>query len=140
MSIQNQIDRVIGVASEQKNLLQQIKTALAGKEAGNGGVGSVIKTGTTSSNTVNTGLSDVEQFFMYKASHEAAGLILLHYSKANGTSRLFSSVWTSYSKNVTSGTGGATINGGTVTIEETEPATGGLTSNVQYIWIAVGTE
>lgn len=128
------------IALEQAALIQDIKTALAGKAAGSGGAGSVIKTGTTSSNTINTGLSDVEQFFMYKAYHEAAGLILLHYSKANGTSRLYSTVWTSYSKNVNSGKGGVSINGGTVTIEETTPANGGLSSNVTYTWVAAGTE
>lgn len=108
-------------------------------ETGSDGGGLIMKTGTTTSNVIETGLSDVEQFFIYKKTQAAAGLILLHYSKENGTSRLFSTVWTSYSKSINSGTDGISISGGTATIEETSAALGGLTNGVTYTWFAVGT-
>lgn len=107
-----------------------------------GGGGSVIKSGTTTSGTINTGLSDVEQFFMYKESVTATGLIHLHYTKS-ATSRLYASAWSTNtwgSKTITNGTGGVTVSGGTVTISATQAAQGALTSNVTYKWVAVGTE
>ena len=106
------------------------------------GGGYAIKSGTTTSGTINTGLSDVEQFFMYKESQTGTGLIHLHYTKS-ATSRLYASAWSTNSwgtKTITNGTGGVTVNGGTVTISATQAEQGALTSNVTYKWIAVGTE
>lgn len=109
-----------------------------------GSGGYVIKTGTagvnTTSNVINTGLSDIEQFFISKSYHAAAGLIFLRYSKTEGISRLYSTQWTSYSKNVNSGSDGATVSGGTVTLDSTTATSGGLSANVTYTWVAIGTE
>lgn len=105
--------------------------------------GFAVKTGTTTSRTIDTGLSDIEQFFIYKESQTATGLIHLHYSKDGGTSRLYASAWSTNnygSKTITNGTGGTTVNGGTITISATQATQGGLTGNVTYKWIAVGTE
>lgn len=104
--------------------------------------GSVIKTGTTTSGTIATGLSDVEQFFMYKENLTATGLIHLHYTK-EATSRMYASAWSTNNygtKTITNGTGGVTVSGGTVTISATQAAQGALSSGVTYKWIAVGTE
>lgn len=106
------------------------------------GGGFVVKSGTTTSGTINTGLSDVEQFFMYKESQTETGLIHLHYTKA-ATSRMYASAWSTNSwgtKTITNGTGGVSVSGGTVTISATQAAQGALTSNVTYKWVAVGTE
>ena len=106
------------------------------------GGGSVIKTGTTTSGTINTGLSDIEQFFIYKETVTATGLIHLHYSKT-ATSRMYASAWSTQSygtKTITNATGGATANGGTITIAATQAAQGALSSGVTYKWVAVGTE
>ena len=106
------------------------------------GGGMVVKSGTTTSRTINTGLSDVEQFFMYKESQTGTGLIHLHYTKS-ATSRMYASAWTTSnygSKTITNGTGGVTVSGGTVTISATQAAQGALTSNVTYKWIAIGKE
>lgn len=141
MSVQTQIDRINGIVSEQGSLIQQIMTSIEGK-AGGGGGGMVVKSGTTTSRTINTGLSDVEQFFVYKESQTGTGLIHLHYTK-NATSRMYASAWTTSNygtKTITNGTGGVSVSGGTVTISATQAAQGALTSNVTYNWIAVGTE
>lgn len=106
------------------------------------GGGYAIKSGTTTSGTINTGLSDVEQFFMYKESQTGTGLIHLHYTKS-ATSRMYASAWSTQnygSKTITNGTGGVTVNGGTVTISATQAAQGALTSGVTYKWFAIGTE
>lgn len=104
--------------------------------------GFVVKSGTTTSRTIDTGLSDVEQFFMYKETQTGTGLIHLHYTKS-ATSRMYASAWSTNNygtKTITNGTGGVSVSGGTVTISATSATSGGLTSNVTYKWIAVGTE
>ena len=114
--------------------------AVGTMEEGSGGY--AIKSGTTTSGTIDTGLSNVEQFFIYKETVTGTGLIHLHYTKS-ATSRLYASAWSTNSwgtKTITNGTGGVTVSGGTVTISATQAAQGALTSNVTYKWIAVGTE
>ena len=106
------------------------------------GKGMVVKSGTTTNRAIDTGLSDVEQFFMYKESQTSTGLIHLHYTKS-ATSRMYASAWSTQNygtKTITNGTGGVTVSGGTVTISATQAAQGALSSNVTYKWIAVGTE
>lgn len=104
--------------------------------------GMVVKSGTTTSRTIDTGLSDIEQFFMYKESQTGTGLIRLHYTKS-ATSRMYASAWSTQNygtKTITNGTGGVTVSGGTLTISATQAAQGALTSNVTYKWIAIGKE
>lgn len=140
MSVQSQINRISGAVSDQNSLIDQIREALVGK--GTGGTQSpvlTVKTGTTTGRTVDTGLSDVEQFFLYKESQTSTGLIRLHYSKT-GTSRMYASDWSTDSKTIANGTGGVSVSGGTVTVSATQATQGGLSSNVTYQWIAVGTE
>ena len=108
---------------------------------GSGG-GMVVKSGTTTGRTIDTGLSDVEQFFLYKESMTSTGLIHLHYTKS-ATSRMYASAWSTQNygtKTITNGTDGVTVSGGTVTISATQATQGALSSNVTYKWIAVGTE
>lgn len=105
--------------------------------------GLTIKTGTTTNRTIDTGLSDIEAFFIYKESQTATGLIHLSYTKDGGTSRMYASAWSTNnygSKTITNGTGGTSVSGGTFTISATSATSGGLTSNVTYKWVAIGTE
>lgn len=145
MSVHSEINRISNEVSDQTSLIQQIKNALEGKAVGSGGASQptmVINSGTTTSRTIDTGLSDIEQFFMYKETQTGTGLIHLHYTK-NATSRMYASAWSTNnygSKTITNGTGGVTVSGGTVTISATQATQGALTSNVTYKWIAVGTE
>ena len=100
--------------------------------------GLVVKTGTTTSATINTGLSDVEYFFMYRqAQVSSTGLISLHYDKTNGGSSMWASQWASTTygaKTVTHNNSCASVSGGTVTCSTS------LASSVTYYWTAVGTE
>lgn len=106
-----------------------------------GNTGSTIKTGTTTSATIATGLSSIEEFFIYKESQSATGLIHLHYSKTDGTSYLYCSAWTSSnygSKTFTNGTTAPTISGGSITLPSSTATSGGLSSGVTYTWVAIG--
>lgn len=107
-----------------------------------GSSGSTIKSGTTTSGTINTGLSEIEEFFIYKESQTATGLIHLHYTKT-ATSRMYASAWSTQNygtKTITNGTGGVTVSGGTLTISATQATQGALSSGVTYKWIAIGKE
>ena len=144
MSVQTEIDRITDAVSGQTDLIQQIKNALGGKAVGGGSSQPTmaIKSGTTTSGTIDTGLSDIEQFFIYKESLNTTGLIHLHYTKS-ATSRLYASAWSTNnygSKTVTNGTGGTSVSGGSITISATQATQGGLSSNITYKWIAIGTE
>lgn len=146
MSIQSEINRINNSVSDQASLIQQIKTELSNKTSGSSGSlvskGMAIKTGTTTSRIINTGLSDIEQFFIYKESQTTTGLIHLHYTKA-ATSRMYASAWSTNtwgSKTITNESGGVTVDGGDITISATSAAQGGLSSNVTYKWIAIGIE
>lgn len=136
----------VNACDAQAALIRQIKTAIEEKGegvSGSVGKGLVIKSGTTTSRTIDTGLSDIEQFFIYKETQTATGLIRLHYSKEGGTSRMYASAWSTNNygtKTITNGTGGVTVNGGTLTISATSATSGGFTSNLTYKWVAVGTE
>lgn len=107
-----------------------------------GSGGSVIKTGTTTSATIATGLSSIEEFFIYKESQTATGLIHLHYSKTGGTSYLYASAWSTNNygtKTITNATNAPTISGGSITLPSSTATSGGLTSGVTYTWVAIGT-
>ena len=108
-----------------------------------GSSGSVIKTGTTTNHTIATGLSSIEEFFIYKTSVSETGLINLRYSKTGGTSFVYASAWSTNTwgtKTITSGTTAATVSGGSITLPSSTAASGGLSSNITYTWVAVGTE
>lgn len=144
MSVQSQIDRISAAVSDQTGLIRRIQEALTGKGiVGTAAPVLTVKTGTASGGTIDTGLSQVEQFFLYKESQTEAGLIHLHYSRETGTSHMYASAWSDNnddSKSIVSGTGAVSVSGGTVTVSAAQAAQGGLSSSVTYKWIAVGTE
>ena len=108
-----------------------------------GSSGFVTKSGTTTSRTISTGLSNIEQFFIYKESQTATGLIHLNYSKTGGTSYMYASAWSTNNygtKTITNSTNAATVSGGSITLPSNTATSGGLSSGVTYKWVAVGTE
>lgn len=133
--MENNTGSVVTEVDSQATLIQQIKAGLEGKTGG----GLSVKTGTTTNQTIATGLSAIEQFFIYKESISATGLIHLHYSKDGGTSFLYASAWSSSSKTVRNGTTAATVSGGSITMPSNTATSGGLSSSTTYKWVAVGT-
>lgn len=118
-----------------------LSSVLVNVSSGSGG--SVIKTGTTTSATIATGLSSIEEFFIYKETQTATGLIHLHYSKTGGTSYMYASAWSTNNygtKTITNATTAPTISGGSITLPSSTATSGGLSSGVTYKWIAIGTE
>lgn len=110
---------------------------------GTSSAGLVVKSGTTTSATIATGLSSIEEFFIYKESQTATGLIHLHYSKTGGTSYLYASAWSTNTygtKTITNATTAPTISGGSITLPSSSATSGGLSSGVTYKWIAIGKE
>lgn len=104
--------------------------------------GLVTKTGTTTSATIDTGLSEIEQFYIYKDSVSATGLIHLTYN-SSGTSYLYASAWSTSTwgtKTITSDTTAATVSGGTITLPSSTATTGGLSESTTYNWVAIGKE
>lgn len=103
----------------------------------------ITKTGTTTSHVIDTGLSSIEEFVIYKESLNTTGLIHLHYSKNDGTSYLYASAWSTNSwgtKTINNGTTAATVSGGSITLPSSTATSGGLSDGVTYTWVAVGTE
>ena len=110
---------------------------------GTSSAGLVVKSGTTTSATIATGLSSIEEFFIYKETQTATGLIRLHYSKTGGTSYMYASAWSTNNygtKTITNATTAPTISGGSITLPSSTATSGGLSSGVTYKWTAIGTE
>ena len=110
---------------------------------GTSSAGLVVKSGTTTSATIATGLSSIEEFFIYKETQTATGLIHLHYSKTGGTSYMYASAWSTNNygtKTITNATTAPTISGGSITLPSSTATSGGLSSGVTYKWTAIGTE
>ena len=110
---------------------------LTGNYEGSSG-GLVMKTGTTTSATINTGLSSIKAIVIYKNSFSATGLIqgvyitdddTLHYTYCSQYSSYFKICNVSTSK-------ASSVSGGTFTLGTS--GTSGLSSNTTYNWIAVG--
>lgn len=102
--------------------------------------GLAVKSGTTTSTTIRTGLSSVSYFVLYKTAVSSTGLIQAIYngSTTNMTycSAYSSSAWGT--KTYAVGTATPTISGGTITWNITNAAQGGLSASTTYNWIAFG--
>lgn len=100
----------------------------------------VVKSGTTTSNVINTGLSEIDHIVIYKTSVSATGFVQGVYRSDTGyTYYTYCSSYQSYMKNyaVAQNTNGA-VSGGTFTWNGS--STAALTSGDTYYWIAAGTE
>ena len=103
------------------------------------GGGLVMKSGTTTSNVIDTGLSEIQMLVLHKSGVAAQGLVQLVYRKDTG--KTVSSYCMSYS--TTFSTLGVNedykgnVNGGIFTWNGTGSAV--LSENTEYNWIAVGT-
>lgn len=103
-----------------------------------GSSGSTIKTGTTTSGTIKTGLSEIDYLILYKTAVAETGVIQIVYRKDTGNSAYtYCSSYSSYSSRyaVAENTNGS-VSGGTFTWGGS--STQGLSSGKTYNWIAVG--
>lgn len=102
------------------------------------GGGLTMKTGTTTSGTIETGLSSVKCIVIYKSSVSATGLVQAVWLADDGSANyVYCSSYSSYFKNYAVGTNtSSTVSGGTFTWGGS--GTSGLSSGVTYNWIAFG--
>lgn len=110
------------------------------EESGGSSGGLVMKTGTTTSATIQTGLSNIKAIVIYKNSLSTTGLIQGVYITDDDTLHYtYCSQYSSYFKtcNVSDSTA-SSVSGGTFTLGTS--GTSGLSSNTTYNWIAFGVE
>ena len=106
------------------------------EESGGSSGGLVMKTGTTTSVTIETGLSSIKMLVIYTDSFSSTGFIQGTYVADDGIMHYtYCSSYSSYMKicGVTTSTS-CTVNGGTFTLN----ASHSLISGKTYNWIAVG--
>ena len=101
-----------------------------------GGGGLTVATGTTTSGTIETGLSSLAYLVLYKDSISATGLVQAVYVASEGTSHMTTcDSYSSYFKSFSASTSTAdTTNGGTFNWG----GTGTKALNGTYNWIAFG--
>lgn len=114
---------------------------VAGSYTGSSGStgGLVMKTGTTTSDTIDTGLSSISFIAIYKDTLTATGLIQGVYSTDEGKLHYtYCFSYNTYFKQCTNGTSTeSSVSGGTFTLGTS--GTSGLSSSTTYSWIAFGT-
>lgn len=113
---------------------------VVGTGTGAGGSGLVMKTGMTTSNVIDTGLSVIRAIVLYKASLAGTGLIQLIADLQNASTYYsYCSSSSDYIKNAVVAEGSAlvAVEGGTITWNGS--STAALTPDTEYNWIAVGT-
>ena len=106
------------------------------EESGGSFGGLVMKSGTTTSATIETGLSSIKMFVIYTDSFSSTGFIQGTYVADDGVMHYtYCSSYSSYMKicGVTTSTS-CTVDGGTFTLN----ASHGLINGKTYNWIAVG--
>lgn len=106
--------------------------------SGSSSTSTTMKSGTTTSATINTGLSSIRAIVIYKDSLSATGLIQGVYSTSDSTLHYtYCSSYSKYSKSCSTGTSTASsVSGGTFTLGTS--GTSGLSSSTTYNWIAFG--
>ena len=114
--------------------LDQMATAISGIQTGSGGL--TVATGSTTSGTIETGLSSIAYLVLYKDSISATGLVQAVYVASEGTSHMTTcDSYSSYFKSFSASTSTAdTTNGGTFNWG----GTGTKALNGTYNWIAFG--
>lgn len=108
-----------------------LQTGVAGKQ---------VKTGTTSSSTINTGLSKIDKLIIYADKIKSIGVVTVVYSADVGTAKV--TLCDSYSVYLKAcgieDLSGFSVSGGTFSWTETMDVYRFM-SNATYNWIAIGT-
>ena len=102
------------------------------------GGGLTMKSGTTTSGTIETGLSSIQCIVIYKSSVSATGLVQAVWLADDGSANyVYCASYSSYFKNYAVETNtDSTVSGGTFTWDGS--GTSGLSSGTTYNWIAFG--
>lgn len=107
-------------------------TASSGSSSG----GLTMKTGTCTADAINTGLSSIKGFSIYKTSVTSTGFVHGTYDGESLIQYVYCSSYSTYMKSFATGSKAPTISSGTITL--------GLSStsalNGTYTWIAFGEE
>lgn len=112
--------------------------AIGTMEASSGGSGGVqVKTGTTSSPTINTGLSKIDKLIIYADKITSVGVVTAVYS-AGKAKVTFCGDYSVYSKSCgITDRSGFSVSGGTFSWTESAKEYGFM-NNATYNWIAIG--
>lgn len=105
---------------------------------GSGGL--TVKTGTTTSNIIDTGLSSISYFMLYKSSISALGLVQCIYNGEDGrSSYTYCSTYSQYIRSCSAGLSSSyhSVSGGTFTWTASSESTM-ITPDITYNWIAFG--
>lgn len=108
-------------------------------EVDSGGSGVQVKTGTTSSPTINTGLSKIDKLIIYADKITSVGVVTAVYSADAGKAKvIFCGDYSVYSKpcGITDRSG-FSVSGGTFSWTESTKEYGFM-NNATYNWIAIG--
>lgn len=128
------------IASNIKSGVSIFGVAGTYEASGGSGGGLAMKSGTTTSETINTGLSSVSAIVIYKDTLTATGLMQgVWIASENKLHYTYCSSYSSYFKTCSTSTSTASsASGGTFTLGTN--GTSGLSSGVTYSWIAFGEE
>lgn len=103
------------------------------------GLGTAMKTGDTTSNVIDTGLSAVSAFVLYTTTITAAGLATTVYTSESGVAKtIYCNSYSNYMKTISTASSETdiSIDGGTVTWNGTRSKA--MINGVTYSWIAFG--
>lgn len=108
------------------------------EESGGSSGGLVMKSGTTTSATIETGLSSIKMLVIYKTAFSTTGLMQGVYTADTGKMHyVYCSSYSSYIKSCNlSYSTACTVDGGTFTVGMS--GTSGISTEIDYHWIAVG--
>lgn len=113
-------------------------TGTASSSSSGASGGSTVKSGTTTSATISTGLSSIDYMVIYKTSFGETGLIQAVYNAETDTlNYTYCSSYSSYTKTcAVSSSTASSVSGGTFTLGLS--GTSGLSSRITYNWVAFG--
>lgn len=118
------------------NILGTLETGSGGSSSGSE---LTMKTGETTSNVIDTGLSSVSAFVLYTTTITAAGLATTVYTSESGVAKtVYCNSYSNYMKTISTASlkTDISIDGGTVTWNGTNSKA--MINGVTYDWIAVG--
>lgn len=108
-------------------------------EGGDASAGLVVKSGSTTEQTFDTGLSSISYLVLFKKSNGATGLVEGFFS-TDACTYVYCLSYSTTIKNFSMGSGVSkySFDGGTFSLATT--GTSGFSSGVTYYWYAFGTE